>query len=51
VQYDTVGAGDQEFERLWMPSKGISIKNYIGNNNYIAITITHKILGLSKDLF
>jgi hypothetical protein len=26
VQNDTAGAGEQEFERLWLPLKGISIK-------------------------
>jgi hypothetical protein len=26
VRYDTAGAGDLEFERLWLPLKGISIK-------------------------
>jgi hypothetical protein len=45
VQYDTAGAGDLQFERLWLALKGISIKkNYIGKLYYpIAITITHKI--------
>jgi hypothetical protein len=43
-QYDTAEAGDLEFERLWLPLKGISIKeNYIGKLYYpIAITITQK---------
>jgi hypothetical protein len=32
---DTVGGGDLEFERLWLPLKGISIKrNYIGKLYY-----------------
>jgi hypothetical protein len=50
---DTAEARDREFERLWLPLKGISIqKNYIGELYYpIAITITHKIYGLSKDRF
>jgi hypothetical protein len=26
VRYDTAGAGDLEFERLWLPLKRISIK-------------------------
>jgi hypothetical protein len=45
VRYDTAGAGDLEFERLWLPLKGISIeKTYIGKLYYpIAIAITQKI--------
>jgi hypothetical protein len=49
---DTAQAGDLEFERLWPPLKGIYIKKYIGKLYYpIAITITQKLYGLSKDLF
>jgi hypothetical protein len=29
VQYDTAGAGDLEFERLWLALMGISIKKRI----------------------
>jgi hypothetical protein len=44
VQYDNAGAGDLEFEWLWLPLKGISIKKYIGKLYYpIAIAITQKI--------
>jgi hypothetical protein len=45
VRYDTAGAGDLEFERLWLSLKGISIeKIYIGKLYYpIAKTITQKI--------
>jgi hypothetical protein len=52
-RYDIAQAGDLEFERLWLLLKGISLqKNYIGKLCYpIAITITHKIYGLSKDRF
>jgi hypothetical protein len=44
---DTAEAGDLEFERLWPPLKGVSIKkNYIGKLHYpIAITITQKYRG------
>jgi hypothetical protein len=43
VRYHTAGAGDLEFERLWLPSNGISIKKNIGKFYYpIAITITQK---------
>jgi hypothetical protein len=44
VLYDIAGVGDLEFERLWLPLNGISIKNYISKLYYpIAITITQKI--------
>jgi hypothetical protein len=44
-RYGPDDAGDPEFERLWPPLKGISIKkNYIGKLCHpIAITITQKI--------
>jgi hypothetical protein len=44
---------DLIFEWLWLPLKGISIeKTYIGKLTYtISITFTHKIWGLTKDLF
>jgi hypothetical protein len=44
-RYDTTEAGDLQFERLWPPLKGISIKKfYIGKLYYPkAITITQKI--------
>jgi hypothetical protein len=43
VQYDTTCA--EEFARLWLPLRGISIKkNYISKLYYpIAITVTQKI--------
>jgi hypothetical protein len=45
VRYDNAGAEDKEFERLWLPLKGISIKkNYVGELYFpIAKTITQKI--------
>jgi hypothetical protein len=45
IAIDTAEAGDLEFERLWLPLKGISIKkNYIGKLYYPrAIKITQKI--------
>jgi hypothetical protein len=48
VRYDTSGAGDLKFERLWMPLKGISIKNnYIGKLYHpIDVTITQKNIGV-----
>jgi hypothetical protein len=50
VRYDTAGAGDLEFERLWLLLKGISIK--IGKLYFpIAITITHKIEGYLRISF
>jgi hypothetical protein len=42
-RYDTAEDRELEFERLWPPLKGISIKNYIGKLYHpIAITITQK---------
>jgi hypothetical protein len=50
-RYDTAGAGDLEIERLRLPLKRISIKNYIVKLDYpIAITIT-KNLGVIKVSF
>jgi hypothetical protein len=49
VRYDTAGAGDLEFERLWLSLKGISMeKIYISKLYYpIAITtITQKNIGV-----
>jgi hypothetical protein len=42
--YDTAMSGDLEFERLWLPLKGISIKKITEAKVYypIAKTITHK---------
>jgi hypothetical protein len=34
VQYNSAGARDLEFERLWLPLKEISIKKYIGKLYY-----------------
>jgi hypothetical protein len=53
VRYDTAGAGDLEFERLWLPLKGISIeKIYIGKLYYpIYITITQKYRGYLRIIF
>jgi hypothetical protein len=45
VVNDTAGSGELEFERLWLPLKGISIKKKLHRQIAlpIAITITHKI--------
>jgi hypothetical protein len=51
-QYDTAELWDLEFERLWLPLKEISIKNYIGKWFYpIAITITQKQRGYLRIVF
>jgi hypothetical protein len=52
-QYDTAVPGDLEFERIWLPLKGISIrKTYIGILYYpTAITITQKYRGHLRIVF
>jgi hypothetical protein len=52
-RFDTAEAGDLEFERLWPPLRGISIKkNYIGKLYYpIHITITQKYRGYIRIVF
>jgi hypothetical protein len=43
VRYDTAGAEDLEFARLWLPLKGISVKkNYIGKLYYPICSYNNK---------